>query len=143
MRQLSRLLLFSAVAVAVAVPLYTVQAQPSQDPLQIYREAGASDNQQKAIRDLGKEFETTARVKVERANNLLKKMQEYSLQPLPDEKEVLSTQDEINTLQADMANSRIKLMLKIRGLLSPEQRDKLISILKERRSMNPQGPGPN
>jgi Spy/CpxP family protein refolding chaperone len=102
------------------------------DPTGIYREAGAQPEQLQKIRDLAKDYEQSAMVKAERAKNLLKKMQDLSLQPNPDEKAVLSTQDEINSLQAEMANSRIKIMLKIRTILSEEQRQHLVELMKQR-----------
>jgi Spy/CpxP family protein refolding chaperone len=70
-------------------------------------------------------------VKIERAQNLIKKIQMFSLEPLPDEKTVLATQGEFNQLQADIAMSRIKLMLQIRNVLNEEQRAKLVQLLKE------------
>lgn len=124
-------------------PNVVANAQPGmqpQDPIAIYVDAGASTDQQAKIRALAKEFETTARIKVERANNLFKKMHQLSLEPMPDEKTVLATQEEINNLQADMATSRLKLMLQIRALLSDEQRQKLVALLKERRNGQPAMP---
>jgi Spy/CpxP family protein refolding chaperone len=130
-----------AVGAALLVP-NMVQAQtptnPGQDPIALYVEAGASADQQSKIRTLAHEFETTARVRVERAANLMRKMQAFSLEPMPDEKAVLATQAEINSLQAELANARIKLMLQIRTVLSDEQRGKLVQLLKEQR---PQQPG--
>lgn len=102
------------------------------DPVSIYREAGAGEEQLNKIRELAKDFESSARVKAERIRNLMHQMQTLSFEPDPDEKKVFATQDEINSLAADMSNARIKLMLKIRGLLSPEQRFRLVQIMRER-----------
>jgi Spy/CpxP family protein refolding chaperone len=139
-RTLSISLALSALALLATA---SVNAQPgppgsAPDPISIYREAGATPDQLQKIRDLAKEFEQVATVKGERFKNLTKKMQELSLQPSPDEKVVLGTQDEINALMAEMANSRIKVMLKIRTILSDDQRNKLVDIMKQRA----QGPGP-
>src|SRR6185437_9677136 len=98
----------------------------------IYREAGATPDQLSKIHEMARDFEQSAMVKAERAKNLLKRMQELTLQPSPDEKAVTGTQDEINSLQAEMANSRIRLMIKIRNMLSDEQREKLVTLLKAR-----------
>jgi Spy/CpxP family protein refolding chaperone len=101
------------------------------DPTAIYRDAGAQPEQLQKIRDVAKDFEQGALVKAERARNLLKKMQDLSLQANPDEKSVMATQEEINSLQAEMANSRLKVMLKIRAILNEEQREKLVGLMKQ------------
>ncbi len=122
---------------------HAVLAQPyppeQKDPIGVYVEAGATAEQQQKIRHLAKEFETNARIKIERAGNLMRKMQQFSLEPNPEEKVVLATQEEINGLQAEMANSRIKLMLNIRTILTGDQRQRLVELLKERKSMQGQG----
>jgi Spy/CpxP family protein refolding chaperone len=137
---------FLPVVLAVGAMLLVpnmVQAQmptsPGQDPIALYVEAGASVDQQSKIRTLAHEFETTARVKVERAANLMRKMQAYSLEPMPDERAVLATQAEINSLQSELANARIKLMLQIRSVLSDEQRGRLVQLLKEQHRLQQPG----
>lgn len=134
----SIVLLSLLIPVSLAPNMVQAQPQPPQgDPVAIYREAGASPEQQQKIRDMAREFEQSAFVKAERIKNLMKKMQDLSLQPTPDEKVVMGTQDDINAAQADIANSRIKLMIRIRGLLTEEQRTKLVQILKERMANHP------
>lgn len=110
----------------------------SRDPIAVYAEAGASKEQQDKIRTMAKEFEAGAKVKIERATNLMKKMQLFSLEPCPDEKLVLATQEEINALQGQLGISRIKLMLAIRGILNDEQRTKLVQLLKENKPQQQQ-----
>lgn len=114
-------------------------AQMGQDPIAMYVAAGATAEQQKQIRTLAHDFEMSARVKIERAQNLLKKIQMFSLEPLPDEKTVLATQAEFNQLQSDLATERIKLMLQIRNVLTDEQRVKLVQLLKDSRAQQAQG----
>jgi Spy/CpxP family protein refolding chaperone len=133
-------LLIAAVAAAFLVAPHLVQAQPQAengDPMLIYREAGANKDQQKQIESLVHEWEQGARPKSEKARALLKKMDELSLQPMPDEKQVMETQSELNSLSAEMANARIRLQLKIRSVLTGEQRKRLVDLLKTHR----QAPG--
>jgi Spy/CpxP family protein refolding chaperone len=113
----------------------------SRDPIAVYAEAGASKEQQEKIRSMAKEFEAGAKVKIERATNLMKKMQAYSLEPCPDEKAVIATQEELNSLQGQLGLSRIKLMLAIRAVLSDEQRQKLVQLLKDNRPQQQRQPG--
>lgn len=124
-----------------------VQAQDAtteqrSDPMAIYREAGAGKEEQHKIREYAKDFEANQRVKLERINNMLKRMNEVSLQSDPDEKVVMSLQDEINATQAEMANARIKLMLNIRGALTAEHKVRLVELMKQRRAQS-QGGGPS
>lgn len=131
-----------AFALFVLAP-HTVLAQPShqerKDPIAVYVEAGATDEQQQKIRQLAKDFDAAARVKIERASNVMKKIQQFSLEPNPTEKTVLAAQEELNTLQAELANSRIKLMLNIRTILTDDQRLRLVELLKERKAAQAQG----
>ena len=124
------LLVFAFLSCVLAPQMVQSQAQ---DPLLIYRQAGASPEQQSQIQALGDAFEKSAGPKVAQARQLLKKIQEYSLQPMPDEDAVFKTQDEINQLQMDMATSKLNLMLEIRRVLTPEQRIRLVKLMKERR----------
>lgn len=104
------------------------------DPIQIYREAGVDANQEQEIRRLAKEFEDLNKVRYKLMINLLKEMKGYSLQPEPNEKQVLAKQDEINTLQAEMATERIKLMLKIRQVLTTDQKERLVGLMRQPRT---------
>jgi Spy/CpxP family protein refolding chaperone len=66
--------------------------------------------------------------------DLIKEIRTLSLQPDLDEKKILAAQSKINELQGAMAIDRLKLNMKVRKLLTPEQRTKLVSIIKEQRS---------
>lgn len=142
MKRKSLLASIALVGLAIVAP-YVVHAQPMldrKDPIEMYVQAGATAEQQAKIRGLAREFESGVRVKIERAGNLLRKLQGFSLEPMPDEKSVLATQGEFNQLQSDISMSRIKLMLQIRTVLNDEQRLKLVQLLKEQRpSQSQQG----
>lgn len=126
-----------AVAVSTFMSPHSVSAQMpgaeqgGGDPIQIYREAGIDANQEQEIRRLAKEFEDLNKVRYKLMINLLKEMKNYSLQPEPNEKLVLAKQDEINGLQAEMATERIKLMLKIRQVLTTDQKERLVSLMRQ------------
>jgi len=100
------------------------------DPMAIYRQAGVSQEQEMRIRQLAKDFEDQARVKAKRMMGLIQEMHQLSLETDPDEKAVLSKQDEINAVTAEMATDRIKLLLTIRKQLTAEQKAKLVGMMK-------------
>ncbi len=100
------------------------------DPMAIYRQAGVSQEQEMRIRQLAKEFEDQARVKAKRMMGLIQEMHQLSLDTDPDEKAVLAKQDEINSVTAEMATDRIKLLLTIRKQLTAEQKAKLVGMMK-------------
>jgi Spy/CpxP family protein refolding chaperone len=116
-------------------------AEQRSDPMAIYREAGAGKEEQHKILAYVKEFEATQRVKAERITNMLKRMNEVSLEADPDEKMVLSLQDEINSTQAEMANARVKLLLNIRATLTAEHKVRLVDLMKQRRARAGGGAG--
>ena len=102
------------------------------DPVLIYRTAGVNEEQEAKIRILAREYEKEGRVRVERMRNLSKQMTELSFAPELDETKILSLQDEINELQNTLNKDRVKLLLKIRSLLTAEQKSKLVELLKEK-----------
>jgi Spy/CpxP family protein refolding chaperone len=120
----------------IALPM--VLAQPSamhqgtkQDALGIYKEAGITPVQEAKIRQMAKDFDSSNSVKLHRLMNLLQEMRTLSLTPDLDEKAALAKQDEINKLQSDSSNDRVKLLVKIRSLLTPEQRKKLVQLMQK------------
>ena len=102
------------------------------DPVAIYSQAGATPEQIEKIRALGKESDEHRRVNFQLLMNLRKQMQELSLQLDPDEKTVIAKQEEINKVISDSATHHIKLMLKIREILTPEQKRNLTELIKLR-----------
>lgn len=101
------------------------------DPVLVYREAGANAEQEVKIRRLAQDFEKSARVRIERIRNLSVLMRELSYEPEPDENKILNLQEEMNQLQATLNSDRIKLMLQIRKVLTGEQKQKLVQIMRE------------
>lgn len=95
-----------------------------------YKEAGASPDQQKQIRALADKFEAKAHGEAEQAQKLMAKLRELSLQPMPDEKTMLSTQDALNHIQMSMSDDRIHLLLDMRKVLNDAQRKKLVDLLR-------------
>jgi Spy/CpxP family protein refolding chaperone len=106
------------------------------DPLSIYREAGVSTEQENQIRDLVKGFEADTTSRIDSLRKLLKEMRDLSLTPSPDEAAVLAKQDEINKTQNEIASGRIKLLLKIRSMLSKEQKQKLVDLMQKSPAVN-------
>lgn len=100
------------------------------DPLAIYREAGIDREQEKKIRMLAKEFEDAQKVRLELMANLLKEMRNLQMEPDPDEKKALAKQDEINKVQAEMGSERVKLVLKIRNVLTFEEKQRLVQNMR-------------
>ncbi len=100
------------------------------DPLAIYKEAGIDQEQERKIRILAKEFEDGQRVRLALFGNLLKEMRDLQFEPDPDERKVLAKQDEINKVQAEMGTERAKLVLKIRSILSFEEKQRLVTNLR-------------
>lgn len=105
-------------------------SKSSGDPLMLYKRAGINSEQEGEIRKLMKEFESAHRVRLKSLFGLIKKMRSLQLQPNPQEEEVLELQDEINQASGVIATERIKLMLKIRKLLNPMQRQKLVELVR-------------
>jgi Spy/CpxP family protein refolding chaperone len=101
------------------------------DPLAIYREAGINADQETSIKDIVKEFESANSVRIDKMRNLLNDMRSLSLQPAPEEDKVLAKQDEINKVQAEVSNERIKLLLKIRAVLKDDQKKKLVDLMQK------------
>ncbi|MBS1955315.1 MAG: hypothetical protein JST89_14115 [Cyanobacteria bacterium SZAS-4] len=127
----------SALAALVALLLVAqnaVQAQ-EQDPFAIYVKAGIDPSQHAQITELATQVEQTNIGRSHEIMNLIKDIRTLSLQPDLDEKKILAAQSKINDLQGAMVLERLKLNMKVRKLLTPEQRIKLVAIIKEQRAM--------
>ncbi|MBX3075160.1 periplasmic heavy metal sensor [Candidatus Obscuribacterales bacterium] len=107
------------------------QGDPNQDPLAVYRMSGINSEQEEQIRKLAHDFEDAQRVRAKSLIALMTQMRVLSLQPDPPEEQVLLTQTEVNKVTGDMAIERQKLLLKVRKVLTPEQRKKLVSIMSQ------------
>lgn len=136
-------LLFLAVAISLIMNCPSAHtAEPDsgadkKDPVLIYREAGATEEQEAKIRQLAKEFEKAGKVRIERLRNLTRQITELSFEPEIDENKILALQDEINELQNALNRDRIKLMLKIRSSLTLETKTRLIELLKRKEAGHP------
>lgn len=117
-----------------ATPVRDSLTPANADPLDIYKEAGISREQEDKIRKMAKEFEDVQRVRLKTLYGLIEDMQELQMKPDPSEAEVMAKQGQINNLRSEISNSRIKLLLDIRAVMQPEQKEKLVSIVKERKA---------
>ena len=82
------------------------------------------------------DFESKAQTKYLSLMEAAKEMQRLSIDPNLDEEKMLATQDKINKISAEMSNDRIKQLIACRKVLTPDQRTKLVEILKKRREAN-------
>jgi len=141
-----RIVLSTVLAVAAGLALlapYPVQAQDKssgnakQDPFALYIQAGASSEQIAQIHQLVDDFTEAQKQRGKAMVVLMKDMHTLSLQPDPDSGKVMDKQGEINKSANEMANAKLKLMLKIRSVLSPEQKQRLVQLIQ------PPPPNPN
>lgn len=100
-------------------------------PLALYKMSGINAEQEELIRKLAKEFEDAQRVRAKTLIALLQTIKGLSLQPDPPEEQLLSTQAEVNKITGDMAIERTKLLLRVRKVLTPDQRKKLVSLMTD------------
>ncbi|RTL35619.1 MAG: periplasmic heavy metal sensor [Candidatus Melainabacteria bacterium] len=129
-------LLPGAVTFAIGVnALAPSMVQAQADPLDVYVKAGIDATQHAQITELASQLEQTNIGRSHEIMDLIKEIRTLSLQPDLDEKKILAAQNKINELQGAMAIDRLKLNMKVRKLLNPEQRTKLVSIIREQRSM--------
>jgi Spy/CpxP family protein refolding chaperone len=116
-----------------------VQAQdaaPPHDANGIYAQTGADQAELDKIRTIGLDFENKAKGNYQSLMDAVKDMQNLSLDPTLDETKLLATQDKINKLTTEMSTDRIKQLIACRKVLTPDQRVKLVEILKKRREAN-------
>jgi Spy/CpxP family protein refolding chaperone len=104
-------------------------AAARRDPLAGYRAVGIDKEQESKLTAIAKEFEGEMIAKTGRLIALMKEMHALSLQPDPEQNAVLAKQDEINKANGDIALARVRLVLKMRGVLTAEQKQKFIQLL--------------
>jgi len=132
-------LALASVAFSLALPLVVfAQSQggaPASairaDKLAMYRATGIDKDQETKLLALTKEFEEVMLPRTKTLVELLRDMQSLSLQPDPDQSAVLAKQDEINKINGDISNERLKFSLKMRGILTPEQKQKFVQLIQE------------
>lgn len=125
------LLSLSCTGIAMAQGGDPSQDPRMQDPLALYKMAGINSEQEETIKSLAKDFESTQRVRVKSLVALYQQLKQIQLQPDPAEDQAIAKQEEINKLTGEMSTDRIKLLLKVRKVLTPDQRKKLIAIMTE------------
>lgn len=101
------------------------------DPLLIYRNAGINAEQEAKIKQIVQEYEKAGKVRVERLRNLSRQIKDLSYDAELDENKILTIQSEINELQATVNTERTKLMVKLRSVLTPEQKEKFVDLMRE------------
>lgn len=107
------------------------QAYVQPDPLMIYKQAGIDQDQEKKIRALILSFDNLIHEKIGRMKQLRSDMNTLSFQTDPDESVVMAKQAEMNKLNNEVSNERLKMMLKIRGIMTPPQKQKLVELMKQ------------
>jgi Spy/CpxP family protein refolding chaperone len=111
------------------------------DPAAMYIQAGANPEQVETIRGLAKNYESKSSDQARDVIDLLRELHKCSLSPDLDEDKILATQEKINKLQNDMATEKMKLLIAIRKVLTPEQRKELVELMKKRAKIG-HGPAP-
>ena len=131
-----RAILVVALLVSIATPS-VVLAQggggpDAGDPVAIYKEAGINAEQESSIRKLAQEYDQESAVKLKALGGLLQELRSLAYQPVLNANALLAKQEQINKLQSEMATGRIQMVIKIRGILTASQNEKLASILQSR-----------
>lgn len=106
------------------------------DPVLIYREAGVNAEQESQIRRAAQDFEKPAKVRIERLSNLAKTLHDLSFEPELDENKILTLQEEMNQVQSGLNMDRIKLMLQIRRIMSLEQKQKFVQLMRQKEAFS-------
>lgn len=113
-------------------------ADSGRDPIAIYKEAGIDTVQEERIRAMATEYERDSAEKAAQIIRHLREIRNMSLNPDLDAKTILNTQREVNKIQSEMALDKINLLIKIRSVLRPDQKRKLVSLLQKSRSKDAQ-----
>jgi Spy/CpxP family protein refolding chaperone len=85
------------------------------------------------IRSIGAEAQREAEPMHERLREARDEMRRLLGQASPDEASVMQQAERLGTLETEMKKQRLRTMLRIRALLTPEQRQELVKIHEERR----------
>jgi Spy/CpxP family protein refolding chaperone len=85
------------------------------------------------IRAIGVETQTEARPIRDQLRESRDEMRRLLGQDIPDEAVVMRQAERIGSLETEMQKQRLRAMLRIRALLTPEQRQELVKIHEERR----------
>jgi Spy/CpxP family protein refolding chaperone len=101
------------------------------DPLAAYKATGINASQESKLKELLADFEALTADKGKTMIQLMNEMRAISLQPDANEQIALSKQNEINKVNNQMSDERIKLMFKMRAVLTADQRAKLVKQMQE------------
>jgi len=126
------MLFCSTVMIPPAVLSQNAGGSDVNDPVAIYKEAGISADQEASIRKLAEEYDQANGQRLQSLAQLLQQLKDMAYQPVLNETAMLAKQEEINKLQSDMSIQRIKLVIKIRGILTAAQNEKLVAALQNR-----------
>ncbi len=105
-----------------------------EDPLAIYRATGIDKSQEQKLSALLREFQSLTLAKGEVMIRLMNEMRAMSLQATSSEAQALAKQTEINQLHDEMSLERIKLVFRLRALLTSDQKGKLVELMARKGS---------
>jgi len=139
-----RAIFIVAILAAIATPSVVLgqggNNADSSDPVAIYRQAGINAEQESGIRKLAQDYDQESAVKLKALGERLQELKTLAYQSVLDGNALLAKQEQINKLQSEMAINRIQMVIKIRGILTANQNEKLANILKARMHKEEQGP---
>ena len=134
------LTLIATPSIVLAQSSGSSQAGPVDDTVAIYKEAGINAEQESSIRKLGQEYDQETAIRFKTLNGLLQELRTLAYQPILDGDALLAKQEQINKLQSEMAMQRIHMIIKIRGILTASQNQKLANLLQARMHDEEQAP---
>ena len=102
-------------------------------------ELGLSAETREAIEKIVEESRARSEGLREEAREEREELHELLNQAMPDEDEVMAQAEVVEALKLKTRQNRLKAMIAIRGLLTPEQREKLVEIREERSSRGKRG----
>ncbi len=120
----------------LASPTFSAESQApnptenQRDPLSLYRATGLSADQETRIKALVDRFQTENQERTRQLVDLMLEMRQLSLQPDPDPDATIAKQEQINMINGELALARASLMLKMRQVLTPEQKQKLVQLIE-------------
>lgn len=95
-------------------------------------ELGLAAETREAIEKIVEESRARSEALHEQARDEKKALHELLNQSMPDEAAVMAQAEAVDALMLKARQNRLKAMIAIRGLLTPEQREKLVEIREER-----------
>ncbi len=127
MKRYSVSLSVAILALAFAAASKAAGVGPGSDLMPAYKATGISGEQEKQIRALLTATEKSNQLKLGKVEQLRQEIATLMQQPSPDAAVVLKKQVEMDSVRADINEARNDQMIKIRAILTPEQRNKLLN----------------